>query len=354
LRVRVTLRTRAGERRDFLCGPGEAILHAGLRQGIALAYDCATGSCGTCKARLLGGRAESRWPEAPGARLCREPGEVLTCQSVARQDCTLEVTRLAPVEAFEAPRPDQRIGRLRDRRRRTSDVMTFDVDLDRPLRFLAGQFALLEVPGIVGARAYTMTNFEPTARRLSFVVKRKPGGAVSEWLFGAGAADGARLDLFAPLGRAVFHRLVSRHLVCIAGGSGLAGMLSILRSAIAADHFGDRTAHLFFGVRTERDLFLLDELAALRAASPRGLAITVALSDAEIPPGLRAAHPGLVFARGRIDEVTGAHLRARPSEARAALRAYVAGPAAMVQASVRLLLREGRLPPAEIRHDTFN
>ena len=38
-------------------------------------------------------------------------------------------------------------------------------------------------------------------------------------------------------------------------------MFLTLRSAVEADHFGDRTAHLFFGVRTARDLFLLDELA---------------------------------------------------------------------------------------------
>ncbi len=73
---------------------------------------------------------------------------------------------------------------MRGYRRLTHDVAAFDVDLDGPLDFEAGQFALVTVPGIAGARAYSMVNFERGAKRLSFVVKKKPGGAVSEWLFG--------------------------------------------------------------------------------------------------------------------------------------------------------------------------
>ena len=36
------------------------------------------------------------------------------------------------------------------------------------------------------------------------------------------------------------------------------------------------------------------------------------------------------------------------------VRAYVAGPPPMVDASLRLLLREARLPPADIRYDKFS
>jgi toluene monooxygenase electron transfer component len=36
------------------------------------------------------------------------------------------------------------------------------------------------------------------------------------------------------------------------------------------------------------------------------------------------------------------------------VRAYVAGPPPMVDASLRLLLREARLSPADIRYDKFS
>ena len=50
--MKVVVNARNGAR-DFECEPGEKILHAGLRSGVELPYECATGTCGPCKARLL-------------------------------------------------------------------------------------------------------------------------------------------------------------------------------------------------------------------------------------------------------------------------------------------------------------
>ena len=47
----------------------------------------------------------------------------------------------------------------------------------------------------------------------------------------------------------------------LAGGSGMAPILSLLRQ-LASEH-SDRTVRFFYGARTERDLFHLDEIAAL-------------------------------------------------------------------------------------------
>ena len=88
--MKVVVNARNGAR-DFECEPGEKILHAGLRSGVELPYECATGTCGTCKARLLSGRAESEWSEAPGRRYFKSEADLLLCQSVARADCALEV-----------------------------------------------------------------------------------------------------------------------------------------------------------------------------------------------------------------------------------------------------------------------
>ncbi len=345
VKVVVTARSRTCE---FECEAGEKLLHAGLRSGFELPYECSTGTCGTCKAKLLNGRVESEWPEAPGGRYLKSPAELLMCQCVARGDCALEVGVLKAREA-SAPRPGALGGRLRDLRRLTHDVAAFDVDLDRPLDFDAGQFALLRVPGITGARAYSMVNFEPAARRLSFVVKKKPGGAVSEWLFGDGV-DGTRVGLLAPLGHATFLPGLGKHVLCIAGGSGIAGMMSILERAGEAGHFTGWDGHVFFGVRSERDGFFLGELQAFQARHAARLAVTVALSDEDVPAALPAAYPGLAFARGLVHAVAGERMKGRFAD----VRAYVAGPPPMVDASLRLLLREARLSPADIRYDKFS
>ena len=345
MRITVKARNGAGE---FECEPGEKILHAGLRSGFELPYECGTGTCGTCKATLVSGRVESEWPEAPGGRYLKSPAELLMCQCLARDDCALEVGVLKTREAG-APLPGALGGHVRGWRRLTHDVAAFDVTLDRPLDFDAGQFALLSVPGIAGARAYSMVNFERAARRLSFVVKKKPGGTVSEWLFGDGVED-TRLGLFAPVGHATFHPGLQKHVLCIAGGSGIAGMMSILQCAGEAGHFAGWDGHVFFGVRSTRDGFFLDELHALQARDPARLAVTIALSDEDVPASLPVAYPGLAFARGLVHAVAGERMKGRFAD----VRAYVAGPPPMVDASLRLLLREARLSPADIRYDKFS
>src|SRR5262245_66539844 len=89
--VRVLVRSKA-QPCSFEVAPGEAILHAGLRSGLVLPYECGTGTCGTCKARLVDGDVHSLWPEAPGqAGLKRDVGEFLMCQCVARADVVIEV-----------------------------------------------------------------------------------------------------------------------------------------------------------------------------------------------------------------------------------------------------------------------
>ena len=345
--MNVVIHARNGEHR-FSCPPGDKILLAGLHSGLDLPYECTTGTCGTCKARVVSGRVASAWPEAPGTRYLKAAGEMLMCQGLAQEDCTLEVGR-AVTASMPGPWPQAFGGVLRAPRMLTHDVVAFEVDIDRPLDFEAGQFAIVTVPGIVGARAYSMVNFDRQAKRLSFVVKKKPGGAVSDWLFGTGV-DGTPLALVAPLGHAIFHPDVDKHVLCIAGGSGIAGMMSILSRACRERYFDGHDGHVFFGVRTERDVFFLDELETFRLSAPGRLTVTVALSDEDVPDTLPPRYPSFTFARGFVQAVAAEAMVGRF----ASLRAYAAGPPPMVDATLRWLLREVRLSPLDIRYDKFS
>ena len=336
--MNVLVRTKNGTHR-FACDPDEKVLHAGLRSGLDLPYECATGTCGTCKARVVSGRIESAWPGAPGSRYLKGEAEVLMCQGLVREDCTLEVGRVVAAEMPVRARLQTLGGVLHDRRMLTHDVAAFEVALDRPLDFEAGQFVLVSVPGIAGARAYSMVNFDRRAGRLSFVVKKKPGGAVSEWLLGDGV-EGASLALVGPLGHAIFKPDACKHVLCVAGGSGIAGMMSILARAKAADYFSRHKVHVFFGVRTMRDVFFLDELAAYPQAD-----ITVALSEEDPPANTR-----LRFERGLVHEVAKRAMAGKYQN----LRAYVAGPPPAVDAAIRVLLLDAKLTTDNIRYDKFS
>jgi toluene monooxygenase electron transfer component len=91
VRIQVNARNRGFE---FDAGPGERVLYAGLRAGIDLPYECATGTCGTCKAKLVSGRVADRWPGAPGKKHVKpQAGEFLMCQCAAEEALTLEVSK---------------------------------------------------------------------------------------------------------------------------------------------------------------------------------------------------------------------------------------------------------------------
>ena len=343
MRIQVNARNRGYE---FDALPGERVLYAGLRAGIDLPYECATGTCGTCKAKLLCGRVQDRWPAAPGRKFVKpQTGEFLMCQCAAEEALTLEVSKFVyPVEPGACV-PQTCRGTVRGVRALTHDVIGFALELERPRDFDAGQFALLAPEGIA-YRAYSMCNYERGARSLDFVVKRKADGAFSEWLFGANR-EGARLEAFAPLGKATFEPALGKNLLCIAGGSGLAGMMSILARAAEARYFERHRGWVFFGVRTMRDAFFLKELSDLRNDA---LAITVALSEEEIPASARSEWPALQFERGMVHEVAKRMMAGKYQN----VRAYAAGPPPAVDAAIRVLLLDAKLTTDNIRYDKFS
>jgi toluene monooxygenase electron transfer component len=333
---------------QFQSRADERILFAGLRQAIGLPYECGSGTCGTCKARLISGEIERSWPEAPGTRYLKARDEFLMCQCMARSDCTFEVTNV--VTPFDAATfvPQHSTGLIMGAVMLTADVMQVTVGLDAPMDFDAGQFALLRMPGIDGYRAWSMANYARGATELTFILKRKPGGAVSELLF-TKSCTGIAVELFGPLGGATFYPAIGRDILCIAGGSGIAGMMSILECADKASYFECHRGNVFFGVRGAADTFLLRELSTLVERSGGALSVTVALSNEAVPRGLAADFPQLSFDTGYVHEAAQRRMQGQYQN----LRAYLAGPPPLVDASVRMLLM-ARVTTDNIRYDKFS
>ena len=218
------------------------------------------------------------------------------------------------------------------------------------MNFDAGQFMLVRVPGVAGYRGWSMVNYERGARSLQFVVKNKPGGKLSDWLFSPSASrDGAEVELFGPLGSATFYPLIAKNILCIAGGSGIAGMMAILARAAGENYFAEHTGNVFFGVRSMKDAFYLDVLSDLRAQCGDKLQVMVALSDGAASAADQAAYPLLGFDTGFVHLAAERHMQGRYQ----GLRAYIAGPTPAVDASVRMLLMS-RVSSDNIRYDKFS
>lgn len=344
MKIQINARNRT---HYFEAAAAQKVLHAGLSHGITLPYECGSGTCGTCKARLLSGEIEDGWPTAPGRKYLKDPDEFLMCQCTARGDISVEVSSFVQELDPGAFVPAAIEGRIRDATLLTHDVMQLYIDLRSPMQFDAGQFVLVEVEGVPGSRGWSMVNFDRAASTLRFVVKKKPGGILSDWLFSKLHA-GTAVAVYGPLGSATFFPSLASSILCIAGGSGIAGMMSILSRAADESYFADYDGDVFFGVRTMKDAFFLDEFSRLRERCGERLKVTIALSEDRATASDRIDHPLLEFDNGFVHEVAGRCMHGRLQ----GLRAYLAGPPAAVDASIRMLLMS-RVSTANIRYDKF-
>ena len=347
MRTQINARNRAYQ---FDTAHGEKILFAGLRQGIDLPYECASGTCGTCKAKLIEGKIDDAWHQAPGRKYLKaDQGEFLMCQCAAQGNVTVEVSNFVYASDPGACPARAMVGAITDVRNLTHDVAAFEVLLDAPCDFDAGQFVAIAAPGVPGMRGYSMVNFSRGTSRLEFVIKKKNGGGFSEWLF-SGQGENAKLHLFGPLGKATFYPALAKNILCITGGSGIAGIMSILSRASQERYFEQFSGHVYFGVRTMKDAFYLDKLSAYRKEFSAKLDVTIALSDEDVPASAGEHYPLLRFERGMVHEVAKREMAGKYQN----LRAYLAGPPPAVDASIRVLLLDAKLTADNIRYDKFS
>ena len=318
------------------CPAGQTLLHAALRQGLGFPYECSSGSCGTCQFQLLAGEMENLWPDAPGMsdRARRKGDRWLACQSIACSDALIRVTsdeRCKPLVT-----PDAELVALADVLPVARDMRQFNFKGGRPANFVPGQYILLDVPTVAGARAYSMCNLPNGDGEWQLIIKRKAGGALTRHLF-EDARPGTMFRLRGPYGLAVLEEAMN-DIVCIAGGSGLSPMLSIVHGLLARTDRQSRTVQLFYGGRSEHDIIELPSLVEGGKASG-SFEYVPAISE---PAGSRWAGE-----RGFVHEVA-----ARRMTLGRGTHIFVAGPPPMIQATLAMLEARG-VARSHIHFDSF-
>lgn len=331
--------TIAGTDLAFDCAPGDTIARAALRAGIGMPYECNVGCCGTCKIELLSGAVESNWPAAPGlGERDRARGRVLGCQSRPGSDCTVKARVGEQYLSGCAPRRFDAV--LAGQRDLTHDMREFRFSLPGPVDFLPGQYALLQLPGVDGARAYSMSNIAEDGAGWHFQIRRVPGGKGSAAIFDD-LQIGARVAIDGPYGLAYLRSASARDIVCIAGGSGLAPMISIARGMAENPAMAARRLHFFYGGRTARDICGGDMLAALPGWGER-IAFHPVISMPEADADQWHGPTGYVHEL--VADVMGATL--------AQHEIYFAGPPPMAQAVQRMLV-DAAVPATQVHYDAF-
>jgi len=328
----------AGAAQQFGCADDDTILRAGLRAGLGMPYECNTGNCGTCKVELVSGTVNAAWEAAPGfSERDRAKNRVLACQSHPTSDCAIKV-RLRP-ENVPAHRPARFRATLAATRDLTHDLREFRFRAQGAPGFLPGQYALFTLPGVTGLRTYSMSNVEDGSGEWHFMVKRMPGGVGTAALFDK-VPVGSALGLDGPYGLAYLRAASPRDLLCIAGGSGLAPILSVVRGAVRESALDGRQIHVFYGARMARDICGESELAALPGYGTR-IHFQAVVSNPE-------AGDGWTGPTGFVHELVKVRFGDRFKE----FECYFAGTPAMAQA-VQQMFIEARVPYPQVHFDSF-
>ena len=329
----------AGGDTEFACDEGDTLLRAAQRAGLGFPYECNVGSCGNCKFELVEGELATAWLQAPGlSDKDRLRKRHLGCQSRPQGDCLI---KLRPAPRWVPPhRPVRQAAVLQAVRAITHDISEFRFELDTAQAFEPGQYALAWLPGVIGPRAYSMSNVVDRGhggREWHFQVRRVPQGQGSAALFAL--APGARIEIDGPYGMAWLRRDAPRDILCLAGGSGLAPMISIARAAMVEPQLAGRALHFIYGGRTRADLCGRDMLEVLPGWDER-LHYSAFISTPRDDDG---SHP-VGFVHEAALELHGQRLRE--------MEIYFAGPPLMANAVQAMLLAAG-VPPEQQHFDQF-
>jgi CDP-4-dehydro-6-deoxyglucose reductase len=322
--------------RTFTTETDEAILPAGIRQGIGLPYGCKDGACGSCKCRKIEGlvvhgphQGKALSPEEEAA------GYVLTCCAVPQSDVVLESRQVTEANAFPVKKMPARVASLE---RKSHDVIVLKLQLpaNDTLRYHAGQYVEFILRD--GARrSYSMANAPHNGPGVELHIRHMPGGKFTDHVFGA-MKEKEILRVEGPFGSFFLREDSDKPMVLLASGTGFAPIKAVIEHM---QHQGiTRPATLYWGGRRPADLYLDDWVKAKLAEMPN-LKYVPVISDA-LPEDQWTGRTGFVHQAVLADlpDLSGHQV-------------YACGAPVVVDSARRDYLALGGLPEEEFFADSF-
>lgn len=312
----VTIAFSDGVERTLAVEPGQAVLDAALAADVPVLHQCTSGSCGTCVARLESGQAGLLAGACSSLlRSEQDEGLRLLCVTEAKSACRFSLAYDSKAGTARAATLSCFVNAVE---RIASDVMRLELELAEGfwMDFRPGQFVQIKVPGTEELRSYSLATTPRDLPRLELLIRLLPGGVMSEWLLERAAPD-QTLEVTGPYGSFFLKDKVRAPHVMIAGGTGLAPMLSMV-DAVRAAPGNKPPVILSFGCQTPEALFALETLELRRQWLPR-LDTRISVDRGTPPEGIRLGNP--------VEAITAAD-RLTPESV-----AYLCGPPAMIHAA---------------------
>ncbi|MCC5812663.1 MAG: 2Fe-2S iron-sulfur cluster binding domain-containing protein [Ectothiorhodospiraceae bacterium] len=317
--------------RQIAVDAGSNLLDVLLSNDVPISHSCMAGRCGTCRCRVVRGGVAEQVPYEGRPTMVSSPGRhVLACQTTLTEDCVIEIPEVDEVVVHPA-----RIikGTVSSFDAVTHDVRRLRIRPNKPLAYSPGQYTHVQFAADV-VRPYSPAGLD-SDEELEYHIRIIPGGRVTQHIE-ASVRPGDKVRISGPLGTSYLRRKHDGPMLCIAGGTGLAPTLSVVRGALESG-MESHPVHLFFGVRAERDIYDADRINALAERFPNfhpHIVLSAPDSPTRYPRGL----------------VTDAVTELLPQLD--GWRAYLAGPPAMVEAATLLVVDRG-VRPQHVHADAF-
>ncbi|MFB6812944.1 globin domain-containing protein [Streptomyces sp. NPDC056347] len=219
---------------------------------------------------------------------------------------------------------------------RTRDIAVLTLRAEYAYPFVAGQYTAVETPWWPRVwRHYSFASAPRPDGLLIFHVKAVPAGWVSNALVHR-ARPGDVLRLGRPTGSMTVDHSTHNGLLCLGGGTGIAPIRALVEDVAA--HGDRRPVAVFYGARSDHELYDIDTMMRLQSTFPWLTVHPVVDIGAGTAGGpIRGPLPDAVRERGPWSQYD----------------AYLSGPPGMIRSGVDVLRGIG-VPAGRIRHDRFD
>lgn len=335
----VTIDVNEGTKKISIRG-GATLLETLTEQKLFIPSACGgRGTCGYCKVKVLKGAGPFLATEEGFIDSTeRTQGMRLSCQVKVRNDIKIEI----PEELLTIREYQTTCEKITDL---TYDIKQFNLKLieTQNMNYKPGQYVQVLAPAYEKSndevyRAYSISSNPANTSRLELIIRRVPNGICTTYLFDY-LKQGNKLRVNGPYGH-FYLRDTQAPIIFIAGGSGIAPIKCMLHHMKNTEN--KRKAIFFFGVRTTKDLFLVDEMKDFEK-SLHDFTYVPVLSQPEEDAHWKGT-------TGWVTTASAEYLK-KQSDAKD-YEAYLCGSPGMIDAAIKVLLEAG-IPEERHYYDKF-
>ena len=227
---------------EFAAEAHETVLEAALHSGLNLSYNCNSGSCGDCMARVVKGDYETvnhfdyRFSEAEKLQQ-----KALLCCIAAKSDMVIEAVEALGVQDIPHQTISVKVARM-ERIGEEYMVLHLRTPRSNTLRFMAGQNIHVQTPTGLG-KHLAIASCPCNGMILQCHLYRGAGDAFTDYVFNELQAS-ATLSVDGPYGDFTLDEHSQRSVVMVAQDTGFAPIKSLVEHAIALDR--PQAMHLFW------------------------------------------------------------------------------------------------------------